>query len=118
MNNKSDFVDKMFKRHSKSAELIQFGEEFEKRPDKEKIKYLIKLASSLNHAAVTIQGERNKLNDLLFLKESQLVNCKKDRERDQIIIHRQLGKENEIKNAQMDEIQKLHAKIARLKDGN
>lgn len=117
MNNEPDFVDeKIFKRHSKDAKQIEFGAEFEKRSDKDKIKYLKKLASSLNHAVMLIQDERNKLNDLLFLKESLLINCKNDRTKDQLIIQRQLRAENEIKNAQVAEIQGLYAEIKRLKD--
>jgi septal ring factor EnvC (AmiA/AmiB activator) len=127
MNSKDiNFVDeKLFKRISKDIKLIEFGEEFYLRSDRLKIEYLVKLASSLNHAAVTIQEERNKLNDLLYQKERQLVSCKKQRSQEQEMIQKQLLKENATKQAQAERLEtltmekkRLLKEIKRLQDGD
>jgi len=53
------------------APKITMGEEFYDQPEKEKAKYMHKLASAMNHAAKILQDERNALLDeIVKLKES------------------------------------------------
>ena len=113
-----DMVDERFKRHSAGAEQIQFGKEWWLRPDKDKIEYLIKLASSLNHAAVQIQKERDELNKLLFSKEEQLTESTVVRDQDRQMIQKQLLRENKAKEELLQENQSLRAEIKRLENGN
>lgn len=62
---------------SRKPPKIKWGKLYQKFTDKEKIEYLEKLASTMNHAAYLIQEERNQRNDLLELKEKQLIASKK-----------------------------------------
>lgn len=110
-----DFMDTaMFKRSSKECRRIEFGPEWHARSNKDKIEYLIKLASSLNHAAVEIQKERDELNNTCFNLESQLVVSQKQRMSDQVMIHTQLKNENENKQALLQENQMLRKEIKEL----
>jgi len=53
------------------APKITMGPEFDAQPDKEKAKYMHKLANAMNHAAKLLQEERNALlDDIVKLKES------------------------------------------------
>lgn len=112
--NESDFVGDNFERYSKNAPRIDIGGEFDKRSDKDKIEYLIKLASSLNHAAQLIQKERNELNDLLFSKEAQLTAAYEKITAGQMMIHKQLVRVNEEKQKLLDENQALYNEIMQL----
>jgi septal ring factor EnvC (AmiA/AmiB activator) len=123
MNNISpDFVDETkYERHSEAAVPIKFGKKWLARSNKDKIEYLIKLASSLNHAAVKIQEERNELSGILFEKERQLTACIKGRDQDREMIQKQLLKENATKQMQAKQLQvltmekkELRAEIKRL----
>ena len=116
----SDFVnEQLFKRYTgKDGPLIQFGPEFEKRSMRERIRYLHKLASSLNHAAATIQGERDDLNKLLFAKERQLTQCEGKVQAAHELVHRTLANVNGEKQALLEENQGLRLEIKRLEDGN
>lgn len=113
-----DFVSDLFKRESKSVELIKFSEKFMLRPDKDKIEYLIKLASSLNHAAQQIQKERDELNQLLIKKESQLKKCHEQRDQDRMMIHKQLANENKKQQVLLKENQGLREEIKGLENAN
>lgn len=113
-----DFVSKLFKRTSKDVKLIEFSEKFHARPEKEKIEYLIKLASSLNHAAQQIQKERDLLNKLLFAKENQLKKCQEQRTQDRIMIQKQIATENAKQQALLRENQALRSEIKELENAN
>ena len=52
--------------------IINWGIIYKGMPDDKKISYLEKLASSMNHAASLVQGERDELNRLCVLKEEQI----------------------------------------------
>jgi hypothetical protein len=111
----TDFVDsQMFKRSAKECRRIEFSPKWHARRNKDKIEYLIKLASSLNHAAQELQKERNKLNDLCFDVERQLVECTNKRTQDQMMIHQQLQNENSAKQALLEENQMLRKEIKEL----
>ena len=82
-----DFVDKIFVRKSRDVPLIKKSKEFYNRTIEEQAHYWHKLASSNNAVAVQIQKERDELNVVLFQKEAQLVELKKARSNDQMMIH-------------------------------
>ena len=52
---------------------INWGMLYKQKSDAEKIRYLEKLASAMNHAASLIQDERNELGRLCELTEAQLM---------------------------------------------
>lgn len=110
-----DFMEKGWERKSKDSKMITLSKKFQKRPDEEKITYLWKLASSLNHVAVQIQKERDEANSLLFVKEEKLVKCHEGRSQEQVMIRKQLeiadGKYQEL----LTENQNLYAEIKELK---
>ncbi len=77
-NEENDFYVEGFKKIDQNLILrdppkIKWGKQYQEKTNEEKIRYLEKLASAMNHAAYLIQIERDKLNELLFLKESQLI---------------------------------------------
>lgn len=113
--NAPDLVDELtIKRHSKDAKQIQFGDQFDERPKSDQIKYLKKLTSSLNHAVILIQKERNELNTICFLKEAQLVKCQKQLASNQAMIQKQLMAHNQVKESLLSENQNLYAEIKKL----
>lgn len=109
---KDDFVGKLFVRKTKKdkLKLIEFSKEWEARTDEEKIKYLHRLASSLNEAAQQIQKERDELNKILFQKEAELVALKKQMEVERMMIHKQLEAENKKQQKLLEENQNLRRK--------
>ena len=110
-----DFMDtSQYKRSSKECRRIEFSDEWHARSSKEKIEYLIKLASSLNHAAVQIQKERDELSNTCFNIESQLIVSQQARMSDQVMIHTQLKNENEAKQLLLSENQQLRKEIKEL----
>lgn len=106
-----DFVSEKFKRHSKDAKRISLPSDWKTRSDPDKIKYLIKLASALNEACQIIQGERDEANNLLFLKENNIVNLTARIQQMQIWVHGRMDAENKTKNAQAAHILKLKQTI-------
>jgi exoribonuclease II len=117
--NEPDFiVEELFKRETGKVKLIQFGEKFKSQSDEAKIKYLIELASSLNHAAQQIQKERDELNKLLFLKEDLLVKCKESRSAARVMIQKQIINENEKQQELLKENQQLRKEIEELKNAD
>ena len=57
------------------APQIKFGADFEALEDRQKIMYLKKFSSSMNHAADLIQKERNDLVQKLITSERQVHNA-------------------------------------------
>ena len=58
-----------------AAPQINFGKDFEDLQDKQKVVYLKKFSSSMNHAADLIQTERNEAVQKLILQDQQLRNA-------------------------------------------
>lgn len=112
----SGFFDpKVVKRMSTNkAKLIEFSDKWKARPEAERMEYLIKLASSLNHAAQEIQKERDFLNKLLFSKEEQLTKLNKQLSADRVMIQKQLVAENAKQQKLLDENAALHKEIREL----
>ena len=110
-----DFVDPIFVRESKDVKLIQFGPKWHfEKSDSDKIDYLIKLASSLNHAAQQIQSERDELNSVAIRQEEQIKALEQSRAADRQMIHKQLAAENEKHQNLLKENQGLNRRITEL----
>jgi hypothetical protein len=113
-----DFVAEDWMRESRNVPLIELGDKWKVRSPEEKIKYLIKLASSLNHACQLIQKERNELNELCAKKEAQIEKLHETRLADRKMIHTQIEAENQKQQILLEENQRLHAEIEQLRKGN
>lgn len=79
----------------KNPPKIKWGEKYKLWGHKRKIDYLEKLATSMNHAASLMQDERNKLNDLMILKEKQLINMNESVRKNNEMIQQQITLINE-----------------------
>lgn len=114
----TDYISDVYKRNVKRAPMIKRSAEFYKRPIEEQLAYWHKLASSLNDACQQIQKERDELNAILFSKEAQLTQLKKQVEADRMMIHNQLDRENKRYQKLLEENQMLHRKTTEMeKDG-
>lgn len=114
VNLQDDFVAQGFHKLDKNLidrrpPKIQWGQKYQKFSDKEKIKYLEKLASTMNHAAHLVQNERNELGNLCELKEKQLESMKIAMEQNLEMLQKEITKINE-------ERQMFNAAYKELKD--
>ena len=74
---------------------ILWGRIYEASSNEEKIEYLEKLASTMNHAASLIQDERNQLNKLCELKEQQIEKLKEAMDQNNGMLQSEVAKINE-----------------------
>ena len=98
-NMEADFIAQGF--HKLDSKLltrrppkIAWGEIYKGFTDAEKIEYLEKLASTMNHAAALIQDERNELLTLCELKEGQLQQMSKAMLANDSMLHGEVEKIN------------------------
>lgn len=96
---------------------IHWGEEFLSWNDQKKLDYLMKFAEAMNHAAATIQDERDALGRLVELKEKQLEQQQAAMEANNMMLQTEIGKMNEYKQETMANIAKLNARIRELEKG-
>ncbi len=94
-----DFVTKGFKRLpvkliNPNPPKIQWGKDYQNWNKASKIRYLEKLAATMNHAADLIQTERNKLMELLVQKEKQVEVMKKGLDQNNEMIQGQITDSN------------------------
>ena len=116
MNNESDFYVEGFKKLDpkiveKNPPKIKWGEQYKNRTDAEKITYLEKLASAMNHAAYLIQKERDELNKLCELKEKQLAQVKKGIDANNMMLQQEITRMNTQRQDYNEQIATLSAKI-------
>lgn len=91
---------------------IQWGRIYrEKMSDAEKIAYLERLASTMNHAAALLQKERNTMGTLCEKKEAQLIVMKKNIDKSDEMLQQQITRLNADRQNFVDEITKLRNKI-------
>lgn len=88
---------------------IKWGRLYQDLSDKEKVKYLEKLAATMNHAAHLVQEERNDLLKLANQKEEQIGAMKKAMQQNTDMLHTEINKMNE-------ERQKYNEAYKELKD--
>ena len=74
---------------------IAWGRIYQASSNEEKIEYLEKLASTMNHAASLIQDERNQLNKLCELKEQQIEKLKEAMDANNLMLQSEVTKINE-----------------------
>ena len=74
---------------------IAWGKIYQSSSNEEKIEYLEKLASTMNHAASLIQDERNQLNKLCDLKEQQIEKLKEAMDANNNMLQSEVAKINE-----------------------
>jgi len=74
---------------------IAWGKIYQSSSNEEKIEYLEKLASTMNHAASLIQDERNQLNKLCELKEQQIEKLKEAMDANNNMLQSEVAKINE-----------------------
>lgn len=93
---------------------INWGGIYKQKGAVEKIKYLENLASTMNHAAHLIQGERNQLVALCELKEGQISQLKKAMDQNMLMLQTEVTKINEERQLYNAHITELGAKIKEL----
>jgi len=93
---------------------IRFGELYRKMGLREKVRYCERLASTMNHAAATIQKERDQLNDLLHMKEMQLKAGGAAMGQNNSMIQDQITKHNAEKQALQQAVAEKNARIREL----
>ncbi len=118
-NEQEDLIAKGFHRLDsnlveKRPPKIKWGLIYQGMLDKQKIEYLEKLASSMNHAAHLIQGERNELNKLCGLKEEQLIKMKEAMDKNMLMLQSEVTKMNTQRQGFNKEVGRLNQKIREL----
>jgi len=98
-NFQKDLIAKGFKKLdsnliSQKPPKIKWGKLYGGFNDKEKIEYLEKLASTMNHAAYLIQEERNGLLKLIDKKEDMVERAKKAMDENNEMVQIELNKVN------------------------
>jgi DNA repair exonuclease SbcCD ATPase subunit len=97
---------------------IKWGEGFNEWEDDKKLSYLMKFAESMNHAADTIQNERNALGKLLEKKEKQIIQMKARLEANDRMLQSQMTEMNTYKQKTNANVMKLNARIRELERGD
>ena len=77
------------------APKIQWGVIYQEMSYHEKIRYLEKLAATMNHAAFLVQEERNHFGELCEKKEKQIIAMSKALDQNNAMIQQQVTKMNE-----------------------
>lgn len=93
---------------------INWGMIYKEKTADEKIEYLEKLASSMNHAAKLIQDERNELGRLCELKETQLTKMNASLIANNNMIQQEITKMNLMRQDYNEQIKTLSSKIREL----
>ena len=92
---------------------------YKEKSDKEKIEYLEKLASSMNHAIALIQEERNKLGELCELKEQQLVKIAEAVRTNNEMLQQEVTRMNAERQGYNREVARLNTQIREMRsDGD
>lgn len=87
----------------------------EKMSSEQKIEYLERLASTMNHAAALLQKERNTLDSLCAKKEKQLMIMKKTVDQSGDMLLQQITRLNADRQNFVNEITKLRNELRALK---
>lgn len=99
----------------KNPPKIRWGGVYLLMSNEGKIDYLQKLASTMNHAAWLIQGERDQLITLCELKEKQLLSQQESVRQNNEMLHTEVEKMNAQRQSYNKEIARLNQVI---RDGN
>jgi hypothetical protein len=99
------------------APRIKFLPRFHEREEEAKVEYLVKLASTMNHAAKLIQDERDRLVELMVLKEEQLEKMAAQLRENNAMLQQEVTRMNEKQQGFHREVAKLGARIRELENG-
>lgn len=115
-----DYVDKGFHRLEadkvkNNPPRIKWGKKYNQWPDKDKIRYLEKLASAMNEAARLLQDERDELLPLIKLKEAQVVKITAAIEANNNMLITEVTRMNEDRQKWNQEAVRLNQEIKKLK---
>jgi uncharacterized protein YlxW (UPF0749 family) len=119
-----DFVAAGFRKLDQPLEdhppIIQWGKIYlTKMTQEEKIRYLERLASAMNHAAAIIQEERDQLAVLATKKEEQIMKMTEALNQNNAMIQAEITKVNQERQSFNAEVKKLKDKIRKLeRDGD
>jgi Tfp pilus tip-associated adhesin PilY1 len=118
-----DFLGSGFKKLDseivkKNAPKINWGMKYQEQTDQKKIKYLEKLSATMNYAAFLIQEERNKLLELMEMKEAQLVSMSESLDANNEMIQQQITKMNAEKQEYHKIISGLNIKLREWENGD
>lgn len=119
----ADFIGKGFKQLDENLcpvnpPRIAWGDEYKQWGSDRKIKYLEKLASTMNYAAWKIQEERNQLQSLCERKEKQIEALKQAIEQNNNMIQQQIAEMNAKSQGYHKVVKQLDEKIRKLESGN
>jgi hypothetical protein len=93
---------------------INWGMIYKDMPDAEKISYLEKLASSMNHAAALVQDERNELGRLCELKEGQIATMEEAVRQNNVMLQQEVTRMNTQRQDYNEIIKGLNQRIKEL----
>ena len=96
------------------ARALVFDPEFDKRPQKEQIDYLKRLASSQNHALDLMQKERNDLRDKLTVALAQNANAQQAFDTQKMIVQELVTQSNAADQGTAQRIHELEARVKAL----
>jgi len=99
----------------KKPPTIQWGILYQQMTVANKINYLERLASSMNHAAHLIQAERDELNKLCELKEQQLSKMTEAMRANDAMLQSEVTRMNEERQAWNAAAAQLKAELRELK---
>ena len=97
---------------------VKWGDDFQAWDNDKKIQYLTKFAEAMNHAAATIQKERDELGELLEKKEKQIEKMKGMLDMNNNLLQHEVTRMNAYKQDMNDHAAKLNAKIKELERGH
>lgn len=97
---------------------ITFEQGFYDKSDDAKLKYLVRLASTMNHASKLVSIERDELVKLLVLKDQQLEAQEESVRRNMEMLQSEVTRMNEQKQGFHAEVRRLNARIKELEDGD
>lgn len=114
--NQDDFVGAGFQRLDATAieqhpPKIKWGQLYRDMSMRAKIRYLERLASAMNHAAATIQNERDALGALCEKKEQQLATMARAVEQNNAMLQSEVTRMNEDRQQMLKEVARLRAEL-------
>lgn len=103
------------KRGQHIAPKINWGTDYLGWPPERKIEYLEKLSYTMNHAADMMQQDRNRLSDLLYLKERLINQLNADKQALQQTLERNITEHNLEKNTLAEEVVAMRSELNELR---
>jgi cell division septum initiation protein DivIVA len=98
------------------APMIDLPDKIKARGMREQIKYLMKLASSLNQACQMIQDERDTAYNFTNKMNEDVKLAIRTKARDREMIHKQMKTDNDRYQKLIEENQRLYAEIKKLEN--